>query len=982
MFNIFTLVFVGVLLLALLLDGLRGARRGGLRAGIHCGLILLCAVLAFFCAQPIADSILAFDVSSLGFSLDGGAPFAGTLKDYILEVVASSIGEDIYGDLASASPTAVSLVASIVAAVIAEVVFLLAFFVFAIVAYIIYCIAKIFLPKANAGAKLKNRILGVTFNVVGSLISLFVILVPFMGTVNLAEKVDDAMRYSEGAQGAGNAALRSDSQTSLLAASPDGGSTEELMDLSFITDSAAYNFLEAVGIKSAAVGLFNNMYTAPISADGEKARLIDEVEKLIPVFADVMVISQSENVTAEQVCDLLYEVENSKLITGILTDVLRTASTKWTGGESFFGVSFDPESSEMDPYMAEVVCGILAEFSTLERVDLVADLDVVRESILLMEENHVMELASNIFGSGEGEEDDGEFHTERLGALLALLEAKTEHADGTTGTITADLFDTFANSSRLKAMIPALINIGLYSATTSMELPMDDAAMYDLMLEELTTALEGTHIDFANVDHAIRTNTPNGDYEAYMAEYKRVMRVFSNRGLTGYDGQHIYIIDGQIYENLQGEWTVVDHEDAISSVATLADTLIRYAAFGNVMDKEGILSVAASLSDTEISAAHLANKSLFVSEHATFRKIEVNGDLLTKADYPAVGEALAHMIAAFIDVIEHTEDAEISANVFLSLEYAALGTALDELYAIDATKDLCYGLMDVVTNMTDLEDQQSVRNAVSTLKFNLEHGDTTFTKFFGAVGAAVKISNRIESTEHIADLSWSESLKDLSNADSVSLDVVKEMLGGITNAEENTQVNTDMTNLMGTLIDSVNNNFQDADDETFEKEGEALKNTIAALEQSSSISDVIKGVAEHAAESELVKDVMLEAVITAGDRINNNEEYLSISFSRDEIVKTESGESHEGSEMMGAVIDSLTQMDEEHFTSDMQTLGTVMETLENSGVDFSSEHSADAVQSVLENEEIRTQVVEALQSSKDAGSSTFDAILALLNKRP
>lgn len=981
MYNMITPVFFGVLLLALLLDGLRGARRGGLRAGIHCGLVILCAVLAFFSAQPIADSILAIDVSSLGATIDG-LPVSGTLRDYILQAVATSFGEDLYGDLASASPTAVSLIASIVAAVIAEVVFLLAFFVFAIVAYIIYCIVKIFLPKKDASTKLKDRLLGVAFNVVGSLVTIFVILVPVMGTVNLAEQVDDAMRYSEGTADAENAALRSDSQTSLLAAPMDDDAVGDSMDLSIVTDSAAYNFLEAVGIKSAAVGIYNRMYSAPITADGEKAYLIDEVEKLIPVFADVMVIGMSETVTAEQICDLLYEVENSRLVTGILTDVLRTAATEWTSGESFFGISFDPDTSEMDPYMAELVCEVLVAFSSLQRTDFVADLDVIRESILLMEENHVIELAANIFGSEEGEEGDGEFHTERLVALLALLEAKTEHDDGTKGTITADLFAAFAESPRLKAMIPALINIGLYSATISMELPMDDAAMYDLMLEELTAALEGTHIDFDAVDRAVFTNTPNADYEAYMAEYKRVMRVFSNRGLTGYDGQHIYIIDGKIYENLGGKWTVVDHEDAISSVATLADSLIRYAAYGNVMDADGILSVAASLSDSEISAAHLANKELFVSEHATFRKIEVNGELLTMADYPAVGEALAHMIAAFIDVIEHTEDSNIDTNIFLSLEYAALGRALDELYAIDATKDLCYGLMDVVTNMTDLEDQQSVRNAVSILKLNLEHGDTTFAKFFGAVGAAVKISNRIETTEHIADLSWSDSLKDLSNADSVSLDVVREMLGGITNAEENTQINTDMTSLMDTLIDSVNNNFQGADDETFEKEGDALKNTIAALEQSSSISDVIKGVAEHAAESELVKDVMLEAVITAGDRINNNEEYLSISFSRDEIVKTESGESHEGSEMMGAVIDSLTQMEEEHFTTDMQTLGTVMETLENSGVDFSSEHSADTVKRVLENEEVRNEVIEALQSSQDAGSSTFDAILMLLNKKP
>ena len=85
---------------------------------------------------------------------------------------------------------------------------------------------------------------------------------------------------------------------------------------------------------------------------------------------------------------------------------------------------------------------------------------------------------------------------------------------------------------------------------------------------------------------------------------------------------------------------------------------------------------------------------------------------------------------------------------------------------------------------------------------------------------------------------------------------------------------------------------------------------------------------------------------------------------------------------MGAVIDSLTMMNDEHFTDDMQTLGNVMETLENSGVDFSAAHSADAVKDVMQNEEIRSQVIDALQSSKDAGSDTFDALLALLNKKP
>jgi hypothetical protein len=177
------LAFLGLFLLAVVLGLIVGLVRGWKRGLLRFGIILLCVLIAFFIAQPIASSVSNLQIEG------------NTIKGH-----ADAFAQDISGrieNFVQLPPTVQAAVLSLPLIFLNVFVFVIAFMLLQLVSLGVFAILKGFLfskerAKEAAGQKVKKgRLLGGAIGVLQGLVIALVIMVPFAAYANAATVFSD-----------------------------------------------------------------------------------------------------------------------------------------------------------------------------------------------------------------------------------------------------------------------------------------------------------------------------------------------------------------------------------------------------------------------------------------------------------------------------------------------------------------------------------------------------------------------------------------------------------------------------------------------------------------------------------------------------------------------------------------------------------------------------------------------------------------------
>ena len=960
-FDIAFLGFAGFLFLCALLK----MRRGGIRAFVRLALVALCALCAFFFAQSITDAVMATDLTSYNLTLNGEA-VTGTVKEYLIRVVMESDSEGTLRDLQTASPTAVELITSMVAMVVTEILFVIMFIVLKILTLIVYAIIKIFIPKRDEnGKRLKrSKLAGFAFSLAQAAVVIFVFLVPVMGVYNLMTEVvnvmDNAAEAGNNGDNAETLRKTSDGDIRKLSASASDDyityadsssssdmSTEEIKNvLAEISGGYVFPVLQGIKVKDAAVTTFNRMYRMKMP-DGKTAYLMEETVNLLPIATKAMELS--DGVNAKTLQAVLDGVKKSPLMTNIMAEIISAGSSKWANGEKFMGI--DPfESDDMDPYMQDLLRAVFRSFSNVDSDGVITDLTVLVNVFGTLDRYEVLDA----FGNTEEGEDSMQKIMEMLGKEIA-----DEKYNGAKTTFIEAVFDDLSGSPRLKTVIPSIINMGLRSASSGLGIEESNTALYDRMMADIINELTELSFNKNNVenDRSALAADPDyvtgDDYNAYKQAVAKVVDIMKNAGLPQANTS-----EGEAIAS-----AIVLHY--VNTETPTADSLAAYIG---------------SLGRTSDASAMMADRLAFDSEYITFEEIKVSGDSLQDSDYKKLGRALSSLLGVFTDL--STDGSE--ADIMSSLDYAKLGEALDLLVAVPATSNLSFGLLDFVTDKAGFNSIDKVREAVATLQADIKAGRTSFTEFFKAVDATVQLANQLTSVDKLDDMDvdkWTETLKALAEAgkNENTMDILKNSINGIIPESESKQSGV-LTNLLTTVTDTLREREQAAaekgetiSEETLKKDGEAMKDLVTGIGKSNSLSEVINTVCDAAnSESEVVQKTVYTMAKDFSEKTSDNEDYLSIGLKKEDLTRTESGEENDGSKFMGAVVDTLGNLQEETFAEDTKTMQNIFNEFEKADVDVSGENPADNVNAALaENAELKAAIEKELT---DNTSASLDAL--------
>lgn len=437
--GIFDMIILGMLVFFLFFSFLNGMRRGVIRSFIRLAIVLLCAVVSLFAAQPLASMLLNMDLSAYNISLGDGMVIDGSIQEFIMEMLLETEG---LGDILDMAPTLVSLIEQIPVVIVAIVIFVLLFWVLKIVTIIPYCIIKIFIPKRNADGtkKRKHRFCGFLVSILQTVVVMSVFLIPTVGVIDTLEKLAPAI------------------DTMMEVEKEDPESIQAM--LSEVTEkSMVYPVLKSTGLKDFYVMCFNKLTN--INFGSASASLFDEVVKLMELVSSMNNMMTPEgNMSASGFADMLNKATESEIVMQTLSDIIITNATALSNGES---VTFGDTSFSIDDMVGddedarEMMQDFFGSF-TEENEDQVKA-GVVALSTALNAASEYTQTHHGVHGDGESVEDLDSFETV-IGDLVTVQDSYLEDIrngdtpDPDEEALMREVYGAIYDSGVLKDMVP------------------------------------------------------------------------------------------------------------------------------------------------------------------------------------------------------------------------------------------------------------------------------------------------------------------------------------------------------------------------------------------------------------------------------------------------------------------------------------------------------------------------------------------------
>jgi len=357
-----------------------GALRGWTKALIRILVVLFAALLTMFLTPVISKAMVDVNISALGITING------TKVTTIAALIASLLGG--YGlDAATISsmPTVESLINNLPLLILNVLVYVVFFLLFLIVSLIIYVIlVAIFFPKKKRVVTPKRRWLGAIIGGLQGLIVFAVLMMPMMGFVGMCKDFLATIESTE-TETAESVAYVEDLDNNDIVYVADtttggGSGTSTKININLDKVKEALNqfdqnpgmkVLNFMGFQGVSNWTYDNLTTTEIA--GEKVKMRDEVLGVGKLIKSADKLGKLDETITEQdiqnLKDVINEAFESKVLSGVVTEVIPAVATKWSNSEKFI-ISKPNVSAEIKPLFDS----LLKTLSTANKETIKADL--------------------------------------------------------------------------------------------------------------------------------------------------------------------------------------------------------------------------------------------------------------------------------------------------------------------------------------------------------------------------------------------------------------------------------------------------------------------------------------------------------------------------------------------------------------------------------------------------------------------------------
>ncbi len=1033
MIGIFDIAMLALAAVLVLFALIKGCMRGGIRAFVRFLLVALCAVGAYLFSQYAVDVALATDVSAMGLTAADGTAFNGTLQEYVVSLLMSTLQGSGMESLFE-NPEIQTILFGIVAAIMAVIVFLVAFALFKALSLIVYAIIKIFIPKRRHGKKLKrSKLMGFLFSLLQAVVVYAVILIPVFGFLNVAD-----------------VAVAEFKDSAFVEEDPDMKGMIDQVD-GFIEESKGgmvYSFFEGIkfnntdkevdkekiSLREVAVKTFNEIYV--IEVDGKKMYPLDEIVGLLPVVRNALdaadALSDLSNMTPENIQtlkDLLTGLGESDLVTSAVATVIGDAATAWANGEEFFGMSFT-EDSGMDAATVELVQDFCEVIKNAKADEIKEDLTAIGACIEVLDNHGVFDKIADM-----GEDADV------LTEVLNIIAEEKENGDGENTALIDDLAEALGESEHLSTLFPVLTNFGIHKATESLGVPKDKETAYDNMLGDISSAVgSAKDVDESAVDAEIeRLASPevirnhanvyvpgylaaegNSSYAAWMNMNEATWKSMEKNGFKMGEAFYRKEINGTEYVYLgkdkggNDRWAkyedlTVETKAEVDSNKELTEAvqkLVTDLKENNEVTKEAVKDSFKVLTETiaDETAKAIFESASSVENYKTAENVTVityvdnfkidvstyfgDTDESRKEKMENVGAVMKDAAAAIIGITEVLSGEETDIT---KIDFEKLGTALDGIgdltgrdnFATDIIKKASDSIEDPFMKdlMLDVADkmEESKNNPDSNEKFD-------FAVLGQSMQAASSLIAFFEDGKDFSEVTveeWAEVLYNLTKVDSTTLGIVKNNVAGLlagSSAEDEEEIMLFVT----ILLDAIKQQTYDSkDDPEALADGEAISDLakylmneeFSELDGDEATIAVFRKFSETAENSGFVRTVIAALLNDMGECIKNNETHSMFPFIFWDFVSEDYDPENptDGDKIIMAWLDAFIAITPETVADDLDTIIAFFETFSHvEDLDFVGD-AADEDASPADNIEhaIKTATVEL----EDGETKTFREML-------
>lgn len=424
-----SLVVLGIMLVFMVVSGLIALIRGFKKTLGSTVVIVVSAIIAFILTTVFCR------------------PDAGWITGAV-DMLKDLLNSDQLGQLFEESSLANATVYYGVM-LISPFVFMALFFVVRFIIGIVMRIVMKLIPLFNHSGALLNRLGGAVLGIVNGFAVVLILLMPFLGTVNVIDAAADEISAMEIAQKQDSASEDDNSGNQ-----PENGAETSFDSIKDFTDPLVNEGAGKFMLSFGGEALYNSVSSARY--DGEKITLKNEVTGLLEMVNSVSLLAQDvttyDDTQIQALDNTAQSLEDSTLLRDISSGLLSDMSDKWLNGESFLGIQKIDAGELFNPIVTEM----LEIFSTSDKDNIAKDFRTIADVFEILIENDIFASASD------------------FEALLDKL--------GGDGVIT-EIISTIEEDER---MIPLANEIkGLSVRALSSVLGIEDTEEYDALMGDI-----------------------------------------------------------------------------------------------------------------------------------------------------------------------------------------------------------------------------------------------------------------------------------------------------------------------------------------------------------------------------------------------------------------------------------------------------------------------------------------------------------------
>ncbi len=368
--NIISILPLAILLTVMLVCGLIGLLRGLKKSLGSLVVIVLSAVFSLITTLILCNPELG--IMDALFSKITGPLFDTMNLGALTEIEAFSVVSKYY-----------------MAMFVSPFVFTLLFFVFRLIFTIVMKIVIKKIPILQKLPKVANKLGGMGVGIVVGFLLVLVIMMPFLGTVNVVNVAITEMTEMTAPE-----SENEDVEPLALASGNTFAEAEKAPSATDMLDSmvnkGAGKVLRVMGGDMLYKATSNKKY------DGEKVSLETEISGMTGLLSGVTAMAADFSEYGDNQTDALGKIadsaDSSPLIALISSECLSTAATKWSNGEEFMGQS---SLGGGEPLIQPLMDAILEVFKTTNKDEIANDLRSVQGAFAVLGKYEVFEAAGD-----------------------------------------------------------------------------------------------------------------------------------------------------------------------------------------------------------------------------------------------------------------------------------------------------------------------------------------------------------------------------------------------------------------------------------------------------------------------------------------------------------------------------------------------------------------------------------------------------------